>query len=455
MAPSKNSDQPSLSIHTSTTTSVATRACDNLPWTTHAVIVWPSEQDETILKILLRKYKSKTLRALLLTKEESIRFEKYRLDHIWKDPNARYLEKDYPPPEVYAQWDRSDNAALPDRPTLKRTLTREEAVIREDDAANTQTGIIEDGGIKIAITERTQLQRPTARPRSLLHTNNVPQHFVHKTLQDVEREIHLHLLTSKQRPGRAHRVVDLQQPVDFDEALQYLESLNIPSGVGRVKAVGVVSGSPSSVYSEWEDEDEQEKNEGADMVRLGGRELNERIEMKKKGSIAVPRDPTIDFARRNRNKDLDMESRLLSERNGYGLFLKNNGQAHGPGRPSVQSGFWARQENEDEHDETDSFENRTKSNRPSSWSRIPTPIPSGRLRTPRVSRRTKRRTGRPPSRLPRPNMTFKKPSAAAINHTRQPPNAILPGLDDSAISGSSEVNRSSRSSDDTFKNWVS
>ncbi|KAE9970493.1 hypothetical protein BLS_004879, partial [Venturia inaequalis] len=133
----------------------------------------------------------------------------------------------------------------------------------------------------------------------------------------------------------------------------------------------------------WEDEDEQEENEGADMVRLGGRELNERIEMKKEGSIAVPRDPTIDFARRNRNKDLDMKSRLLSERNGYGLFLKNNGQAHGPSRPSVQSGFWARQENEDEHDETDSFENRTKSNRPSSWSRIPTPIPSGRLRTPR------------------------------------------------------------------------
>ncbi|RDI84973.1 hypothetical protein Vi05172_g5115 [Venturia inaequalis] len=454
MAPSKNSDQPSLPIHTSTTTSVATRACDNLPWTTHAVIVWPSEQDETILKILLRKYKSKTLRALLLTKEESIRFEKYRLDHIWKDPNARYLEKDYPPPEVYAQWDRSDNAALPDRPTLKRTLTREEAVIREDEAANTQTGIIEDGGIKIAITERTQLQRPTARPRSLLHTNNVPQHFVHKTLQDVEREIHLHLLTSKQRPGRAHQVVDLQQPVDFDEALQYLESLNIPSGVGRVKAVGIVSGSPSSVYSEWEDEDEQEKNEGADMVRLGGRELNERIEMKKRGSIAVPRDPTIDFARRNRNKDLDMESRLLSERNGYGLFLKNNGQAHGPGRPSVQSGFWARQEDVDEYEETDSFENSTKSKSPLSRSRIPTPIPSGRLRTPRVSRRTKRRTGRPPSRLPRPNITFTKRSAAAINLTRQPPNAILPGLDDLAISGASEVNRSSRSFYDTFKNWV-
>ncbi|TID23115.1 hypothetical protein E6O75_ATG02289 [Venturia nashicola] len=281
-----NTDKPSLPTHGQPAKSVATRASGNIPWTTNAIIIWPSEQDEKTLKCLLTKYKSSTLRALLLAKEGLERFETFRLDHILKDSNARYSEKDYSPPESYAQQDRADHAASPDYPILKRPTTREKAAVPEDGSGNTKTVKIEGKGIKFQI--------PLVRLTSSRDTNILPHQPQYKTLEDIDREIHLLLITAKQRPGRAYQIIDTEQPINFEEALKYLERLDIPSGVGKGRGVGVISASPSIVSSEWEDEEDEE----AELSEVRVRKRHGRSGMRMKGTMTVTRNSMIDFARR-------------------------------------------------------------------------------------------------------------------------------------------------------------
>lgn len=414
-----------------TADSLATaRASNHFPWTTYAIILWPSEQDENVLKALLAEYKSKILRASILTEEELEKLRRFQLDHLLKDGNARYLEKDYPRPEFYECENGSHHAAVRASTTPARQTTRGMAV---------QTVEEEDKGVKIAIPEGIHFQIPATRIRN---NDGVAQHSEIKNLEDIEREIHLLLITSKEKPGRAHQAIDLQNPVDFDEALKYLESLHIPGGVGRVRAVGLISGSPSSIYSEWEDEDEDKENEELNMIDLKRKTRHGRAEMKKKGINTEPKVTTIDFGRRNHGQNFNTESRLLDEKSGYGSYLKRkkNDLDHGSGTPYLGMEL---------------LDGNTTSTRSLGGSRIPIPISSGRLRTPGASKMTKRRNGRPPARPEKRQVSYKKPSAAAAIGTAQPPEANFPAFDGSATSEAPEVNVSGRSSTNRFKNWVS
>lgn len=445
MIPSKNTDKSSVPHRN------APRASGNFPCTTYAIILWPSEQDETVLKILLRKYRSKILRALLLTKEEFEKFEILRLDHVWKDSNARYSEKDYPPPEFYASWNQSSHAAVPNPLILKNPIQKKKAFIPEVGAENAKTVKIEDRDIKFAMPKGIQIQTPLAPPRRPPHTNELLPHLDHRTLEDIEHEIHLLLITSKQRPGRAHQVVDLQQPIDFDEALEYLESLNIPGGVGRVRSVGVISESPSSVYSEWEDEEDEE----AVTAEARGRRTKGGPGMMRKDFKAVPKATTIGFARGKHAEHLNVESRLLNKKSGNELFSKKNDQEHRAGSRYVRRGFWEEQEEEKDDDEADDPDKGTRPKRFFSRSSIPMPIPSGRPRSPETRRTTKRKAERPPARPPKPKVPSKKLAIAAVNYVQEPPNANFPGLDDVETSEAPESSRSRVSHNTTFTNWVS
>lgn len=197
--------------------------------------------------------------------------------------------------------------------------------------------------------------------------------------KQVERAIHLLLITPKRKPSQIQQVIDLQQPIEFNEALKYLDSLNIPGGVGRVRAVGVISGSPSSIYSEWEDEDDDDDDEEGRETRSRERHgAFRRFEMKRKGfSInTMPRDTIVFTARRNHIEDINTESRLLDEKSGYGLFLKNNDKEHGPGNPYVKREFWANrqdQEHWEEDEKTYKLDKNPKSKLPVIPSRIPMP----------------------------------------------------------------------------------
>lgn len=333
MAPSKNTAKPSLRANrpiSSTANSLVTRAPDSLPWRTYALILWPSEQDEKILKKLLAKYKSEILRALMLSDEEVEEFKKFRLDHIWKDTNALYLEKEYPPPESYEHWNRIEQAALLNSPLPMKPTTRERVIVSKDGET----------------------------------------------------------------------------------------------------AVGVVSGSPSSVFSEWGGEDEDGDDEQGRETRSG--ERYGQLGIQKKGVNAVLRDTIVFTARRDHSTNInDAGSRLLDGKNRYGLFLKNNDKEHGPGNPYVKREFWAKQghweweEEKDEDETSDEMDKNPKSKLPIIQSRIPIPLTSTRPRNQITSRVPKRLTSRPQTRLPKPKASSKKPSAAAIDISKRMSKLIL------------------------------
>lgn len=104
----------------------------------------------------------------MLTDEEVERFKKFRLDHIWKDTNALYLEKDYPPPASYERWNRNDQAALLNSPIPMKPTRREKVILLENGVENAAIGKEEEKGINIAIQKGVKFQIPPGRPTSSL-----------------------------------------------------------------------------------------------------------------------------------------------------------------------------------------------------------------------------------------------------------------------------------------------
>lgn len=404
----------------------------NFPWTSFVASTWPTPKDEAELRRQLKE-------------------GKFRLDVLWRDANSKKREREFPPPEHFVGRRRGYDTRLNTRVPLKKPGNRrreEGSISLWDDAL---------GGEK---EKRVTFASLPVAEDGFLEASQKGFGKEMDAVAEMERGLHWHLLLKAgRRPGS---IVGWGLGFDFKEALRYLDTLDIFGfDLRRSNAVALGQGSR-------EEEEEEEGCEWIDVTSSSTAGTPDGFEVVREwglwlhldccgrdglvgvGADAVPRDTTVRVFRRQSIRMVAAESRILDERAGYGVWLRE----HGRGNPFLRRPFSPKLEVEKEGEVEEEEENGQTST-PSNPPRInPLTHPQ---RTRPIKTATKRLVGRATIRPGEKGKEKIKDTASkkcpSIDYTKQMPKIIL-GFQPPAIKHSLEVSNSTIKNT-TFEDWVS